>query len=146
MSEILELSGDSVKLGLDSGEVVRAPISSVGFANPKVGDRIKLYKDGERAIIKRADGTSVADGKNRTNDKDYRYINKITYILITFFLGCLGVHRFMRGQVGIGILMILFGWLTFGVWWLVEFIISLAKLSTYRGDDYIFTSEGSWTE
>ena len=72
-------------------------------------------------------------------------VNKVAYILLTFFLGGLGVHRFLRGQIGLGLLMIFFGWATFGIWWLVDFIISLTKLSVYPGDDYEFTSEGKFT-
>jgi TM2 domain-containing membrane protein YozV len=80
------------------------------------------------------------------DESDRRKINKIAYILLTFFLGYLGVHRFMRGQVGLGILMILVGWLTLGIWWLVDFIISLMKLSAYPGDNYVFTADGRYTK
>ena len=52
----------------------------------------------------------------------------------------------MRGQVGLGVVMILVGWLTFGIWWFVDFIISLAKLSAYPGDDYIFTADGRFVK
>lgn len=73
-----------------------------------------------------------------------RHVNKVLYILMAFFVGGLGVHRFLRGQVGLGILMILVGWMTLGIWWLIDFIISLTKLSSYPGDDYIFTPDGRW--
>jgi TM2 domain-containing membrane protein YozV len=43
-------------------------------------------------------------------------------ILLCFFLGWLGVHRFYVGKVGTGILQILtFG--GFGIWWLIDFIM-----------------------
>ncbi len=72
-------------------------------------------------------------------------VNKVVYILLTFFLGGLGVHRFLRGQIGLGLLMLFFGWATLGIWWLVDFIISLTKLSAYPGDDYEFTATGKFT-
>ena len=34
---------------------------------------------------------------------DTKTINGIAYFLITWFLGWLGVHRFMRGQIGMGV-------------------------------------------
>lgn len=43
-------------------------------------------------------------------------------LLLWFFVGMLGIHRFFNGKVGTGILMIItFGW--FGIWWLIDGII-----------------------
>ena len=79
-----------------------------------------------------------------THSTDRRSVNKVLYVLMSFFFGGFGVHRFLRGQVGLGILMILVGWLTLGVWPLVDFIIGLVKLSSYPGDNYVFTPDGRW--
>ena len=44
--------------------------------------------------------------------------------VICFFLGCLGIHRFMVGKVGTGVLMIItIGGL--GIWTLIDFIVIL---------------------
>ena len=46
----------------------------------------------------------------------------VPMILLCFFLGGLGVHRFYAGKVGTGILMLItFGGL--GIWALIDFII-----------------------
>jgi TM2 domain-containing membrane protein YozV len=43
-------------------------------------------------------------------------------ILLCFFLGALGIHRFYVGKVGTGILMLItFGGL--GIWTMVDFIL-----------------------
>ena len=49
-------------------------------------------------------------------------MDRIVGILITFFLGGLGVHRFMAGKIGTGILWLISGGLL-GIGWLVDFIM-----------------------
>ncbi len=50
--------------------------------------------------------------------------SKVTLALVCFFLGFLGVHRFMVGKPGTGILMIItIGGL--GIWALIDFIMIL---------------------
>ena len=70
-----------------------------------------------------------------------RRINKHIFVWVgTFVFGGLGVDRFMRGQIGLGILKLITigGW---GVWSLVDWIIGLTK--AYGGafgqeEDFIF--------
>lgn len=55
-------------------------------------------------------------------------INKHVFVwVMTFLVGGLGVDRFVRGQIGMGVLKLLVGWLTFGIWWLVDWIIAMVK-------------------
>ncbi len=51
------------------------------------------------------------------SEKDY-----VVTVLLCFFLGVLGVHRFYVGKIGTGILM-LFTFGGFGIWALIDFIM-----------------------
>ena len=48
-------------------------------------------------------------------------MSKTSAILITFFLGGLGVHRFMAGKIGTGIIWLLTGG-CLGIGWIVDIV------------------------
>ncbi len=53
--------------------------------------------------------------------------------ILGFFLGVLGVDRFYLGNIGMGVAKLLLGWLTAGIWPLIDWIIILAG-SAHDGD------------
>ena len=66
-------------------------------------------------------------------------IDKVVFLVLSWFLGYLGVDRFMRGQIGLGILKIFD--LT-GIFWLIDFIIALTKIGSY--DKEFKFIDGKW--
>ncbi len=46
--------------------------------------------------------------------------------ILGFFLGGLGVDRFYLGNIGMGVAKLLLGWLTLGIWPLIDWIVILA--------------------
>ncbi len=50
-----------------------------------------------------------------------------TTLLLSLFLGSLGIDRFYIGDTGLGICKLLFGWLTFGIWPLIDIFMSYRK-------------------
>jgi len=55
-------------------------------------------------------------------------INAVAYLLLAIFLGGIGVHRFYRGSIGMGILYIFTAGL-FGIGWLVDIILAIVYLT-----------------
>lgn len=152
MAEILSINGSEVKIGEDDGKVITTPLASLQFANPQVGDKVDVYRDGKEFIIKKSDSCSS------TNVEGERSINKHIFVWVgTFLVGSLGVDRFMRGQVGLGVLKLVantFGWITIiggfagWVWDVVDWIIAMTKAygSAYSGQENItFDENGNYT-
>lgn len=63
-----------------------------------------------------------APQKTAASGADVSPTGKTTLALICFFFGSFGIHRFMVGKIGTGILM-LFTLGAFGIWTLIDFIV-----------------------
>ena len=62
--------------------------------------------------------------------------SKTVMALVCFFFGSLGIHRFIVGKVGTGILMLLtLG--AFGIWTLIDFIMILVGSFTDKDGNRI---------
>lgn len=75
-------------------------------------------------------------------------INKHIFVWVcSFLVGYLGVDRFVRGQIGLGICKLLFNTLTLGIWSLVDFIIALVNAygSNFGETEYLtFDEKGKY--
>ena len=59
--------------------------------------------------------------------------SRLVATLLSVFLGGLGVDRFYLGNIGMGVAKLLLGWLTAGIWPLIDFIIIVAG-AAHDGD------------
>ena len=117
--------------------------------NPKRAIKNKVYHKttfGTNDIIRAA---SSGGSKNTASTSapyvmNAKGINPIAYFCIVFFLGPLGVHRFIDGSIGMGVLY-LFTVGLFGIGYIVDVIKALvlliksnsscSKFARYFGDD-----------
>lgn len=86
------------------------------------------------------DGSSLALQQSLKNVSDEAYPNivatqtksPVTVILLSIFLGGLGVDRFYIGDVGLGIAKLLLGWATCGIWPLIDIFLCYKKAKEYN--------------
>ncbi len=145
MARILRFEQNEVVIGKDDNSIVRYPLSALNYPDAKVGDAVKILGVGEDAILCRAN-SQPSDNNRNTWTRTISFwgnlttINKHLFVWVCcFLLGGLGIDRFVRGQIGLGVCKLLLGWLTLGIWALVDWIISMVKAygSAYSGTDYL---------
>lgn len=133
MSKILKVNVQTTTIGLDNGELLEVPTSSLDFI-PNVNDEVEVFKSANETIIRKKENK---DTSSVVNNHFYtgKSVNKIAYLLLTFFLGGIGVHKFYVGKTGSGILYLLLCW-TFipTIIALIEFIVALTKPADSNGN------------
>ena len=60
-----------------------------------------------------------------------------TTLILSIFLGALGIDRFYIGDVGIGICKLLFGWLTLGIWPIIDIFCSFKRVKVKNFENII---------
>ncbi len=137
--KIIKVTGDEVLIGISEQDVVKIPKSSIDF-EAKVGMEVEKYtSNGETFFVpKQSIITPNETAQNADNvAQEGRKVNKILYILMAFFFGGIGVHKFLIGRVGTGILFIIFSWtLIPSIIAFVDFIIGCCKQPDKNGDIY----------
>ncbi len=86
----------------------------------------------------RAGNSQNYEAKTRREDHQYNHgtkrINKIGYLLIIFFLGWLGIHKFLNGRILAGVSYLILGFFGIGsILVLVDFVADLFLHSDVDG-------------
>lgn len=97
--------------------------------NNKVNAYLSQYKDSipKDKMVVLKNSLAKADESSEDALAMVKLKNPIVILLMSIFLGAIGVDRFMVGDVGIGICKLLFGWLTFGIWPLIDIFLCYKK-------------------
>lgn len=147
MNEIIKIEGAKVSIGTTDGGIEEYPISLINYPNPQVGDKVNVYKDGDVTVITQVEAPKEPENTQKSQYKAHeKSMNKHVFVWVgTFLFGELGVDRFMRGQVGLGILKLL----TLGgagIWGLIDWIIGLVKVygGAFGKDDEVTFINGKY--
>ncbi len=141
------ISLSPVKIGKPNSNAPESTIDKIGFTSARIANDVGVFQKINSYFVRKlhpAINSSRDQDASETNPGREKSINKFAYILITFFFAGFGVNRFMRGQIAVGIVWLITGGI-FGIGHIVDFIISLVKLSKYPGDSFTFTEQGDWT-
>lgn len=82
----------------------------------------------------------VKNSISTINDSNYDAVlaaisglqNPTTVLIMSIFFGPFGVDRFMTGRIVSGIFKLLIGWLTLGIWWLVDIVKAKSATRSYN--------------
>lgn len=95
----------------------------------KVNELFMYYKDNvpkDKALMFKS-ALKDADDSKYDNVMAVKIHNSTTIILMSVFLGGLGIDRFLIGDTGLGVAKLLLGWATFGVWPLIDIFFCYKK-------------------
>lgn len=94
------------------------------------GRQVEELKQGQPNVVINNTNTNINTVRNTTAGYTGRQKNKWLALLLCFFLGVFGAHKFYEGKIGMGILY-LFTVGLFGIGIIVDFISLLFKPNPY---------------
>lgn len=111
MAKVLKIEPKGVYLLLEDNSFKIYPHSAFNFI-PQVDDEVEFITAGTETIIVKANKNGNHSSTIYQNIQviNGRRVNKIAFILLAFFLGGFGVHRFYAGRNVSGIFYLLFCW------------------------------------
>lgn len=155
MSKILEVRDDIVQIGTDDGTIKEVRRMDVKF-DPQPGDKVEIFENENSVIVTKKEeevkreetqnpngGVNININNSNTNtNPNYGYVgngkkvvNKWVYVLLAFFLGGIGAHKFYAGKIGAGICYLLFCWTCIpAIIAFIEFIIAICSTPDSNGN------------
>lgn len=111
MAQIVEIKNKEVLIGEDNGNLISVDIFALDFI-PEVGQTVSVYRS-EQGLVKVILETKKSDFEQDTlfsQSVNKRPVNRTVYLLLSFFFGYIGLHKFYAGFIGKGFLYLFFFW------------------------------------
>lgn len=121
MSRIIEVSADYLTIAFADGSKKNFPISFCEGFTPIAGMEVDVLVEGARTVIRLSGiNNSYTGFKDQSrfrnipksqpftaNNYSQVRVQKIPYLLLTFFFGCFGIHRFFAGKFKSGFIYLI---------------------------------------
>lgn len=127
MAKILKIEGSTVTIGMDDGTIKEVNTVDCSGFTPAVGVEVDVFSAENKVIVSKKAVPLTANAPHS--------VNKVGYVLLAFFLGGIGIHKFYAGHILLGFIYLIFCW-TFipGFIAFIEFIIGLCKTADEKGN------------
>ncbi len=154
MAKIIKIEDNVVYIGTQNGSLTEIRRDDCNF-EPEIGDEVDVFVSETKTIcvksnnkesnntqdITKTNGININITQNQNSGTlDYqnmyskKAVNKIVYIVLAFFLGGIGVHKFYAGKIAQGVLYLLFCWTGIpAIIAFIEFIIACCKTPDIHG-------------
>ena len=127
MAKIIKIEGSTVTIGMDDGTIKEVNTVDCSGFTPAVGIEVDVFSAENEVIVSKKDVPLTANAPHS--------VNKVGNVLLAFFLGGIGIHKFYAGHILLGFIYLIFCW-TFipGFIAFIEFIIGLCKTADAKGN------------
>ncbi len=162
MKSIIQIVEDVIIIGDDvNSSMIEVRKTDCNF-EPSIGDKVNVFSSEKKLIVTKVEDAKsrieapfhnlsaptaqdrininiVNDNSQRNDLASYpalqrNVVSKTTYLLLAFFLGGLGGHKFYAGKTGLGILYLVFCWTYIpSLIALIEFVIACFKTPDAHG-------------
>lgn len=126
MAKIIEITENIISIGMDDRSIREVRPEDLSFT-PQVGDEVEIFETENRTIVRKKEppvkqetpegGIHINVANTQQNVATSptvvaggKVVSKVTYCVLAFLLGGIGIHKFYAGKTGAGICFLLFCW------------------------------------